>query len=425
VHISRSENVMSSTLSSTLGLPSHWTCTEIDEKLHKQMTYEEVPSTPGPIECQAAVAFEAKQPLKMVTVTVAPPKEGEVRVRMAAVALCHTDAYTLGGSDPEGLFPAILGHEGAGIVESVGPGVTDFEVGDHVIPCYQAYCGDCQFCKRPRINLCTSVRSATGTGVMKADMQSRFTHEGKPIYHFMGTSCFSEYSVLHAVSLAKVPKTAPLDKICLLGCGISTGWGAVANTAQVESGATAAVFGLGAVGLAVIEALKLAGASRIIAVDLLPHKLELAKQWGATDVVNPKDHEKPIQQVIVGMTEFGVDYSFDCTGSVEVMRAALECSHRGWGTSVVIGVAAAGKEISTRPFQLVTGRTWKGTAFGGWKSKPEVPMLVDSYMKGKLRIDEYITHVLPFAEINKGLDTLHKGDCLRCVLLFNGFKQAE
>lgn len=372
------------------------------------------------IECLAAVAFEPKKPLSMVRVKVAPPMKGEVRLKHSYVALCHTDAYTLSGSDPEGLFPAILGHEASGIVESIGEGVTGFSPGDHVIPCYQAYCGDCKFCKRPDINLCTSVRAFTGKGVMAGNGQPRFTYEGKPIYHFMGTSSFTEYGVVHAQSIAKIRRDAPLDKVCLLGCGISTGWGAVWNTAKVERGATAAVFGMGAVGLSVIEGLVKAGASRIIAIDLLPAKLELAKKWGATEVLNPKDlpEGKTVQAHIVGMTEFGVDYSFDCTGNVQVMRSALECSARGWGVSVVIGVASAGQEISTRPFQLVTGRSWKGTAFGGWKSKPQVPMLVDLYMAGEVKIDEYITHNMKFDQINEAFDLLHKGDCLRCVLKF-------
>jgi len=372
------------------------------------------------IECLAAVAFAAKQPLSLVKVKVGPPQKGEVRIKHVAVALCHTDAYTLDGHDPEGLFPCILGHEASGIVESVGEGVTEFLPGDHVIPCYQAYCGDCKFCQRPNINLCTSVRAYTGKGVMAGDGKPRFTYEGKPIYHFMGTSSFSEYGVVHKQSIAKVRTDAPLDKVCLLGCGISTGWGAVWNTAKVERGATAAVFGMGAVGLSVIEGLVKAGASKIIAVDLLPEKLEKAKQWGATDVICPKELEegKTATSEIVRMTEFGVDYSFDCTGSVGVMRSALECSARGWGVSVVIGVAAAGQEISTRPFQLVTGRTWKGTAFGGWKSKPQVPMLVDLYMDGQLKIDEYITHKMKFSQINEAFDLLHQGKCLRCVLSF-------
>jgi len=368
------------------------------------------------IECIAAVAFEAKKPLELVKVTVAPPQKGEVRIKTVAVALCHTDAYTLDGFDPEGLFPSILGHEASGVVESVGEGVTDFVPGDHVIPCYQAYCGDCKFCKRPKINLCTSVRAATGKGVMLADDKPRYSYQGKPIYHFMGTSSFSEYSILHAQSLAKIRRDAPLEKCCLLGCGISTGWGAVWNTAQVERGATAAVFGIGAVGLSVIEGLVKAGASKIIAVDLLDAKLELAKKWGATDTM--KGDNPNVIKDIVAATGFGVDYSFDCTGNVKVMRNALESAARGWGVSVVIGVAAAGQEIGTRPFQLVTGRSWKGTAFGGWKSRPQVPMLVDLYMDGQLKIDDYITHNMKFSEINEAFDLLHKGECLRCVLKF-------
>mmetsp|Transcript_15231 Transcript_15231/g.31967 ORF Transcript_15231/g.31967 Transcript_15231/m.31967 type:complete len:689 (-) Transcript_15231:83-2149(-) len=383
-------------------------------------TFEAFPTAGKDIECLAAVAFEAKKPLEVVTVTVGAPQKGEVRVKHVAVALCHTDAYTLDGCDPEGLFPCILGHEAAGIVESVGEGVTYFRPGDKVIPCYQAYCGACKFCKRPDINLCTSVRNFTGKGVMAADGKPRFTYKGQPIYHFMGTSSFAEYGVLHEQSLAKVRQDAPLEKVCLLGCGISTGWGAVWNTAKVERGATAAVFGLGAVGLSVVEGLVKAGASKIIAVDLLPAKLELAKSWGATDFVNPKELPEgtTVQSKIVSMTDFGVDFSFDCTGSTPVMRQALESSARGWGVSVVIGVAAAGQEISTRPFQLVTGRTWKGTAFGGWKSKPQVPILVDLCMDGELKIDDYITHQMEFKQINEAFDLLHKGECLRCVLKF-------
>eukprot|EP00747_Dinoflagellata_sp_TGD_P181833 gnl/TRDRNA2_/TRDRNA2_35817_c0_seq1.p1 gnl/TRDRNA2_/TRDRNA2_35817_c0~~gnl/TRDRNA2_/TRDRNA2_35817_c0_seq1.p1 ORF type:complete len:702 (-),score=144.16 gnl/TRDRNA2_/TRDRNA2_35817_c0_seq1:33-1988(-) len=378
-------------------------------------------TAPQEIECLAAVAFEAKKPLQLVKVKVGAPQKGEVRVKNIAVALCHTDAYTLDGLDSEGLFPSILGHEAAGIVESVGEGVTEFKPGDHVIPCYQAYCGNCKFCARPDINLCTSVRAFTGKGVMAADGKPRYTYEGKPIYHFMGTSSFSEYSVLHKESVAKIRTDADLQKVCLLGCGISTGWGAVWNTAKVERGATAAVFGLGAVGLSVVEGLVKAGASKIIAVDLLDAKLELAKKWGATDLLNPKSLPEgtTVQSHIASkMTDFGVDYSFDCTGNTTVMRQALECSARGWGVSVVIGVAAAGQEIGTRPFQLVTGRSWKGTAFGGWKSKLQVPILTDLYMAGELKIDEYITHQMPFDKINEAFDLLHKGECLRCVLKF-------
>jgi len=372
------------------------------------------------IECWAAVAFEPKKPLEIMKVKVGPPQKGEVRIKHVAVALCHTDAYTLDGHDAEGLFPCILGHEASGIVESVGEDVTGFAPGDHVIPCYQAYCGACRFCQRPDINLCTSVRAFTGKGIMAGDGKPRFSYDGKPIYHFMGTSSFSEYGVLHAQSLAKIRPDAPLEKVCLLGCGISTGWGAVWNTAKVEKGATAVVFGLGAVGLSVIEGLVKAGATSIVAVDILPQKLEIAKEWGATHTLNPNDLPEgtSVVQHLVSMSGFGFDYTFDCTGNVQVMRQALEASARGWGVSVVVGVAAAGQEISTRPFQLVTGRTWKGTAFGGWKSRPQVPILVDLYMKGELKIDEYITHNMEFKQINEAFDLLHKGECLRCVLKF-------
>jgi len=333
-------------------------------------------------------------------------------------ALCHTDAYTLSGQDPEGVFPCILGHEAAGIVESVGPGVTSVVPGDHVIPCYQACCNECKFCKHPKTNLCQAVRGWTGRGLMKNDEKTRFTYKGQPIFHFMGTSSFSEYTVVHEVSVAKIVKKAPLEKVCLLGCGVSTGWGAVWNTAKAHKGCTAAVFGIGAVGLACIEALKIVGASRIIAVDINEEKFEIAKSWGATDCVNPKAEKKPIQDVIVDMTGGGVDYSFECIGNVQVMRAALECCHKGWGESVIIGVAAGGQEISTRPFQLVTGRVWRGSAFGGWKSRNQVPGLVDKYLKGEVTLDRYITHEMAFDNINDAFHLLHEGKCLRCVLYF-------
>ncbi|KAG1665416.1 hypothetical protein FOA52_005758 [Chlamydomonas sp. UWO 241] len=339
------------------------------------------------------------------------------------MALCHTgsqgDAYTLDGRDPEGLFPCILGHEAAGVVESVGEGVTSVKAGDHVIPCYQAYCGNCKFCVHPESNLCVSVRAFTGKGVMKADSGTRFSVDGKPIFHFMGTSTFSEYTVVHEQSVAKIDKAAPLDKVCLLGCGVATGWGAVYNTAKVKPGSSVAVFGLGAIGLAVIEAAKKAGATRIFAIDINTEKFEAATRWGATECLNPKDDDKPIQQVIVGLTEWGCDYTFECIGNVEVMRAALECAHRGWGQSIVIGVAASGKEISTRPFQLVTGRTWKGTAFGGYKSRIQVPDLVSDYMSGETKLDDYITHTMKFDQINAAFELLHSGDCLRTVLAFD------
>lgn len=350
-----------------------------------------------PIVCKAAIALKPKENLIYDDITVDVPQSGEVRIKIAANALCHTDVFTLSGQDPEGIFPCILGHEAAGVVESVGPGVTSVKPGDSVIPCYQANCHECKFCLHPRTNLCQAVRAWTGNGVMKADNKPRFTYKGKPIYHFMGTSTFSEYTVVHEVSVAKVENTdAPLDKICLLGCGVSTGWGAVWNTAKVHAGATAAVFGLGAVGLAVIEGLKVAGAKRIIGIDTNPGKFELAMGWGATDCLNPTDYEKPIQQVVVDTTDGGVDFSFECIGNVNVMRAALECAHKGWGESVIIGVAGAGKEISTRPFQLVTGRVWRGTAFGGFKSRSDVPKLVDRCMTGELVSSSFLYILILF-----------------------------
>lgn len=361
----------------------------------------------------------------MTEVIVAPPQAGEVRIKIVATALCHTDAYTLDGHDPEGLFPCILGHEAAGVVESVGEGVSSVSRGDHVIPCYQAFCGACPMCASGKTNLCGSVRPFTGVGVMKADGGVRFTHaaSGKPIYHFMGTSTFAQYTVVHEVSVAKIEAAARLDRACLLGCGVPTGLGAVRNAAKVTAGATAAVFGLGTVGLAVIDALRIAGATTIIAVDTDPGKFERARAWGATHCVNPKDApDTPVQQTIVAMTSEadgvgGVDYSFECVGNVEVMRAALECAHKGWGESVIVGVAPAGTEISTRPFQLVTGRVWRGTAFGGYKSRPDVPGLVKAYLAGEFKVDEYVTHEFGgLAEINKAFDLLHAGACLRCVL---------
>ncbi|KAH9729044.1 Alcohol dehydrogenase class-3 [Citrus sinensis] len=343
------------------------------------------------ITCKAAVAWEPNKALVIEDVQVAPPQAGEVRIKILFTALCHTDAYTWSGKDPEGLFPCILGHEAAGIVESVGEGVTEVQPGDHVIPCYQAECRECKFCNRFSIN-------------------------GKPIYHFMGTSTFSQYTVVHDVSVAKIDPQAPLDKVCLLGCGVPTGLGAVWNTAKVEPGSIVAVFGLGTVGLAVAEGAKAAGASRVIGIDIDPKKFDRAKNFGVTEFVNPKDHDKPIQQVLVDLTDGGVDYSFECIGNVSVMRAALECCHKGWGTSVIVGVAASGQEISTRPFQLVTGRVWKGTAFGGFKSRSQVPWLVDKYMKKEIKVDEYITHNMTLWEINEAFHYMHGGDCLRCVL---------
>ncbi|MCH8497033.1 MAG: S-(hydroxymethyl)glutathione dehydrogenase/class III alcohol dehydrogenase [Marinobacter sp.] len=363
----------------------------------------------------AAVAWEAGKPLTLEEVDVAGPKAGEVLVRIVATSVCHTDAYTLSGADPEGLFPAILGHEGAGIVEEVGAGVTSLKPGDHVIPLYTAECGKCKFCLSGKTNLCQSVRATQGQGLMP-DGTSRFSVGGKPLHHYMGCSTFSNYTVLPEVSLAKVSKEAPLDKICLLGCGVTTGIGAVINTAKVEAGATVAVFGLGAIGLAVIQGAQMVGASRIIAIDINPDKFELARQFGATEFVNPKDYSDPIQQVIVDMTDGGVDYSFECIGNVNVMRSALECCHKGWGESVIIGVAGAGEEIATRPFQLVTGRVWRGSAFGGVKGRSELPGYVDRYMKGEIKIDEFVTHDMPFEKINEAFDLLHEGKSIRTVL---------
>jgi S-(hydroxymethyl)glutathione dehydrogenase/alcohol dehydrogenase len=365
----------------------------------------------------AAVAFEPEKPLELIEIDVEAPKAGEVLVEIAATSVCHTDAYTLSGADPEGLFPAVLGHEGAGVVREVGAGVTSVKPGDHVIPLYTAECKTCKFCTSGKTNLCQAVRATQGKGVMP-DGSSRFSVDGRMLHHYMGTSTFSQYTVLPEVSLARVSKSAPLDKICLLGCGVTTGIGAVLNTAKVEAGSTVAVFGLGAIGLAVIQGAVMAGAERIIAIDINPDKFELAMQFGATDTVNPKDHSAPIQEVIVDLTDGGVDYSFECIGNVEVMRSALECCHKGWGESVIIGVAGAGEEIRTRPFQLVTGRVWRGSAFGGVKGRSELPDYVQRYMDGKLKIDEFITHTMGFERINEAFDLLHAGQSIRTVLHF-------
>ncbi|SEO45037.1 S-(hydroxymethyl)glutathione dehydrogenase/class III alcohol dehydrogenase [Aquisalimonas asiatica] len=367
------------------------------------------------MKSRAAVALEAGKPLVLEEIDVDGPKKGEVLVQIKATSVCHTDAYTLSGADPEGLFPSVLGHEGAGIVQEVGEGVKSLQPGDHVIPLYTAECGECKFCRSGKTNLCGAVRATQGKGVMP-DGTSRFSLNGKSLHHYMGCSTFSEYTVLPEVSLAKVSKEAPMDKICLLGCGVTTGIGAVRNTAKVEPGSTVAVFGLGAIGLAVIQGAQMAGAERIIAIDVNPDKFQLARQFGATEFVNPKDYSDPIQQVIVDMTDGGVDYSFECIGNVNVMRSALECCHKGWGESVIIGVAGAGEEISTRPFQLVTGRVWKGSAFGGVKGRSELPGYVDDYMNGRIMIDEFITHDMPFDQINEAFELLHAGKSIRTVL---------
>ncbi|MCT8467452.1 S-(hydroxymethyl)glutathione dehydrogenase/class III alcohol dehydrogenase [Chromohalobacter canadensis] len=369
------------------------------------------------MKSRAAIAWEAGKPLELAEIDVEGPKAGEVMVQIKATSVCHTDAYTLSGADPEGNFPAVLGHEGAGIVQEVGEGVTSLKPGDHVIPLYTAECGKCKFCLSGKTNLCSSVRATQGKGVMP-DGTSRFSKDGQSLHHYMGCSTFSEYTVLPEVSLAKVSSEAPLDKICLLGCGVTTGIGAVMNTAKVEPGATVAVFGLGAIGLAVIQGAVMAKASRIIAIDVNPDKFDMARQFGATDFVNPKDYSDPIQQVIVDLTDGGVDYSFECIGNVNVMRSALECCHKGWGESIIIGVAGAGEEISTRPFQLVTGRVWKGSAFGGVKGRSELPGYVDDYMNGKLKIDEFVTQDMAFEEINEAFELLHAGKSIRTVLHF-------
>ncbi|AWN15591.1 S-(hydroxymethyl)glutathione dehydrogenase/class III alcohol dehydrogenase [Salinisphaera sp. LB1] len=369
------------------------------------------------MKSRAAIAWEAGKPLSVEEIDVADPKAGEVRVRIVATGVCHTDAYTLSGKDPEGFFPRILGHEGGGIVEDVGAGVTSVAPGDHVIPLYTAECGECKFCKSGKTNLCGAVRETQGQGVMP-DGTTRFSQNGQDLYHYMGTSTFSEYTVVPEVSLAKISPEAPLDKVCLLGCGITTGIGAVYNTAKVEPGATVAVFGLGAIGLSVIQGAKMIGAERIIAIDLNPSKFEFAGQLGATDFVNPKDYDDPIQQVIIDMTDGGVDYSFECIGNTDVMRAALECCHKGWGESTIIGVAGAGETIETRPFQLVTGRVWRGSAFGGVKGRTELPDYVGRYMSGDINIDDFVTHNLKFEQINEAFDLLHEGKAIRSVLHF-------
>jgi S-(hydroxymethyl)glutathione dehydrogenase/alcohol dehydrogenase len=369
------------------------------------------------IKSRAAVAFAPNQPLQIVEVDVAPPQAGEVRVRIVASGVCHTDAYTLSGEDSEGVFPCILGHEGGGIVESIGAGVTSLAVGDHVIPLYTAECRECKFCKSGKTNLCQAIRSTQGRGVMP-DGTSRFSYQGQPIYHYMGCSTFSEYTVLPEISLAKISKDAPLEKVCLLGCGVTTGIGAVLNTAKVEEGATVAIFGLGGIGLAAIIGAAMAKASRIIAIDINPAKFEIARQLGATDCVNPKDFAKPIQEVIIEMTDGGVDYSFECVGNVQLMRAALECAHKGWGESVIIGVAGAGQEISTRPFQLVTGRVWRGSAFGGVRGRTELPGYVAKAQSGEIPLDTFITHTMGLDEINTAFELMHEGKSIRTVIHF-------
>ncbi|WP_130538414.1 S-(hydroxymethyl)glutathione dehydrogenase/class III alcohol dehydrogenase [Thiomicrorhabdus indica] len=369
------------------------------------------------MKCKAAVAWAPKQPLEIEEVEVEGPKEGEVLLKVIASGVCHTDAFTLSGDDPEGVFPAILGHEGGCEVVECGPGVKDLKPGDHVIPLYIPECGDCEYCNSTKSNLCQSIAGTVWTGYMP-DGTRRFSKNGKPIYHYMGCSTFSEYTVVPEIALAKINKAAPLDKVCLLGCGVTTGIGAVLNTAKVEPGSTVAVFGLGGIGLSCIQGAVMAKASRIIAVDLNPAKWEMAKALGATDFVNPRAVDGKVSEYISELTKGGVDYSFECIGNVEVMRDALECTRMGWGVSTVIGVAGAGQEISTRPFNLVVGRTWKGSAFGGVKGRTELPGYVDRYMNGEIELDAFVTHTMGLEDINKAFDLMHSGESIRSVIIF-------
>ncbi|WP_446680420.1 S-(hydroxymethyl)glutathione dehydrogenase/class III alcohol dehydrogenase [Aliamphritea ceti] len=370
------------------------------------------------IKSKAAVAWGPNQPLSIEEIDVMPPQAGEVLVKVIASGVCHTDAFTLSGDDPEGIFPVVLGHEGGGIVTAIGEGVTSVAIGDHVIPLYTPECGECKYCLSGKTNLCQKIRETQGKGLMP-DGTTRFYKDGQPIYHYMGCSTFSEYTVLPEISLAKVNPEAPLEEICLLGCGVTTGMGAVINTAKVEAGATVAVFGLGGIGLSAIIGATMAKASRIIAIDINTSKFELARKLGATDCINPKEHEQSIQDLIVEMTDGGVDYSFECIGNTQVMRSALECCHKGWGESVIIGVAGAGQEISTRPFQLVTGRVWRGSAFGGVKGRSELPDYVERYLQGEFRLDDFITHTMGLEKINEAFDLMHQGKSIRSVIHFD------
>ncbi len=375
------------------------------------------------MKTRAAVAFAAGKPLEIVEVDLEGPKAGEVLIEIKATGICHTDDFTLSGADPEGLFPSILGHEGAGVVVDVGPGVTSLQKGDHVIPLYTPECRECYSCRSGKTNLCTAIRATQGQGLMP-DGTSRFSFEGKPIFHYMGCSTFSNFTVLPEIAVAKIDAAAAFDKVCYVGCGVTTGIGAVINTAKVEIGATAVVFGLGGIGLNVIQGLRLAGADMIIGVDINNDKKAWGERFGMTHFVNPTEIEGDIVPYLVNLTKRrgdligGADYTFDCTGNTQVMRQALECSHRGWGKSVVIGVAAAGRELSTRPFQLVTGRTWMGTAFGGARGRTDVPKIVDWYLDGKIEIDPMITHTLRLDDINKGFDMMHSGESIRSVVVY-------
>ncbi|MFO7029643.1 S-(hydroxymethyl)glutathione dehydrogenase/class III alcohol dehydrogenase [Limnospira fusiformis CCALA 023] len=369
------------------------------------------------MEVKAAVAWSAGKPLSLETVHLEGPKAGEVLVEIKATGICHTDAYTLSGADPEGLFPAILGHEGAGIVVEVGPDVKSLKPGDHVIPLYTPECRQCEYCLSMKTNLCQAIRGTQGKGLMP-DGSSRFSKDGKMIHHYMGTSTFSNYTVLPEIAVAKIREDAPFDKVCYIGCGVTTGIGAVINTAKVEPGSKVVVFGLGGIGLNVIQGAKMVGCDMIVGVDMNPQKREIAEKFGMTHFVNPQEIEGDLVAYLVDLTKGGADYSFECIGNVKVMRQALECCHKGWGVSVIIGVASAGQEISTRPFQLVTGRVWKGSAFGGARGRTDVPKIVDWYMEGKINIDDLITHVLPFEQINEGFDLMRRGESIRSVVMF-------
>jgi S-(hydroxymethyl)glutathione dehydrogenase/alcohol dehydrogenase len=369
------------------------------------------------VDVRAAVAYSAGAPLVVETVQLDGPKAGEVLIEIKATGICHTDEFTRSGGDPEGLFPAILGHEGAGIVVDIGSGVTSVKKGDHVIPLYTPECRQCKSCLSRKTNLCTAIRATQGKGVMP-DGTSRFSFKGKPVHHYMGCSTFANFTVLPEIAVAKIREDAPFDKVCYIGCGVTTGIGAVINTAKVEPGANVVVFGLGGIGLNVVQGARMAGAGMIVGVDFNPAREALGRKFGLTDFVNPKELKEDLVPYLVNLTGGGADYSFECIGNVEVMRQALECCHRGWGVSVIIGVAGAGQEIKTRPFQLVTGRVWKGTAFGGARGRTDVPKIVDWYMSGKINIDDLITHVLPLDQINKGFDLMHEGKSIRAVVTY-------
>jgi len=369
------------------------------------------------MDVRAAVATQAGKPLSIETVQLEGPKQGEVLVEIKATGICHTDAFTLSGDDPEGMFPAILGHEGAGVVVEVGKGVTSLEKGDHVIPLYTPECRQCEYCLHPKTNLCQAIRSTQGQGLMP-DGTSRFSMNGQKVLHYMGTSTFANFTVVPEIALAKIRKDAPFDKVCYIGCGVTTGVGAVINTAKVEPGSNVVVFGLGGIGLNVIQGARLIGANMIVGVDLNPARKALGEKFGMTHFVNPKEVEGDLVPYLVDLTKGGADYSFECIGNVKTMRQALECAHKGWGTSVIIGVAGAGQEIATRPFQLVTGRTWKGTAFGGARGRTDVPKIVDWYMDGKLNIDDLITHTMPLEKINDAFHLMHEGKSIRSVVVY-------